>query len=304
MSFVLRDRPDVRARPALASDIAAITDLVAACELDIDGVSEVHETDVRHDLELAGAGKSIVAEGPEGLTAWATVFGERATADVHPAWRGLGLGTQLLAWSEAAAGAAGHARVRQVVTDSDHAARDLFGAHQYQPIYTSWVLEHALGNILPEVVLPPGIKLRPFEPDDAQGAYRLIEDAFNEWPERTPTTFERWEQLVIGHSAFAPALSRLAFAGDELVGLVLSDDYEGQDEGWVQQLATRATHRHRGIARALLQAAFTAFHATGRRRVGLSTNSRTGALTLYQRLGMRVRRSYTAWARDLVRPVS
>ena len=94
-------------------------------------------------------------------------------------------------------------------------------------------------------------------------------------------------------------MSRLAFDGDELVGAALTDDYQGQDEGWVPQLATKATHRHRGIARALLQSVFAAHHGTGRRLVGLSTNSRTGALTLYERIGMGVRRSYTAWAKEL-----
>jgi hypothetical protein len=44
---------------------------------------------------------------------------------------------------------------------------------------------------------------------------------------------------------------------------------------------------------------FAANHATGRRLVGLSTDSRTGALTLYERIGMRVRRTYTAWSKNL-----
>jgi ribosomal protein S18 acetylase RimI-like enzyme len=104
---------------------------------------------------------------------------------------------------------------------------------------------------------------------------------------------------MIDHPAFAPELSRLAFEGDQLVGAVLSEDYEGQDEGWVQQLATIRTHRRRGIARALLQSVRVAFLATGRHRVGLSTNSLSGALEFYERLGMRVRRSYTAWAKEL-----
>jgi mycothiol synthase len=127
----------------------------------------------------------------------------------------------------------------------------------------------------------------------------VIEDAFNEWPDREPTEFASWSAHVIAHAAFAPGLSRLAFDGDELVGAALSSDYEGQEEGWVQQLATKGTHRHRGIARALLQSVFAAYHATGRRLVGLSTNARTGALTLYERIGMQVRRSYTAWAKEL-----
>jgi GNAT superfamily N-acetyltransferase len=91
----------------------------------------------------------------------------------------------------------------------------------------------------------------------------------------------------------------VAFEGDELVGAAISYDYEGEDEGWVGQLATRRSHRQRGIARALLQAVAIGFHATGRRRIGLSTNSRSGALTVYERIGMTVRRSYTGWLKEL-----
>ena len=83
------------------------------------------------------------------------------------------------------------------------------------------------------------------------------------------------------------------------MGVVLVDAYDGQEEGWVDQVATRASHRRRGVARALLQSVFAAFHATGRRAVGLSTGSQMGALAPYERIGMRVRRSYTAWERRL-----
>ena len=286
-------------RPAVDADIAALTGLISACELANDGVAEVHETDVRQDLRLAGADDIVAVEGATGLVAWATISGERATVDVHPAWRGRGIGAALLAWSEERARVAGVARVRQVVTDADRPARDLFAAASYRPIYTSWILEQLLGDAPPVVSVPDGIAIRPFLPSDAPAAYRVIEDAFNEWPGRSPTSYEAWVEHVIEHGAFAPALSRVALDDDELVGAALSDDYAGQDEGWVPQLATRATHRHRGIARALLQSVFAAFHATGRRRVGLSTSSHTGALTLYERVGMHVRRSYTAWAKEI-----
>ena len=133
--------------------------------------------------------------------------------------------------------------------------------------------------------------------------YQVIEDAFNEWPDREPTSFESWLAHMRDHPAFAPGVSRLAFDGQELVGAALCLDYDGQDEGWVQQLATKATHRHRGIARALLGSVFLAFHESGKRMVGVSTDSRTGALSLYERLGMRIRRSHTGWARVVDEPL-
>jgi ribosomal protein S18 acetylase RimI-like enzyme len=157
----------------------------------------------------------------------------------------------------------------------------------------------ALADEPPSILIPDGISIRAYRSSDALATYRVIDDAFNEWPERESLPFESWSQLVIEHGAFSPERSRLAFDGPELVGAALAFDYASVGEGWVQQLATAATHRHRGIARALLGSVFAAFLADGYRMVGLSTDSRTGALSLYERLGMRIRRSYTSWMKVL-----
>lgn len=291
--------PGLTTRAATRADVAAITALIAACEIANDGVAEVHPTDVERDLDLAREGGVIVVEAPDQLVAWATLADGRAQVDVHPAWRGTGIGSALLAWTEAQARASGMPQVRQVVTNADTSAHLLFEGAGYHVNHASWILQIRLEGAPPNVNLPPGIAIRPYRPEDAEATYRVIEDAFNEWPGREPTEFAAWSAYVLAHAAFAPSLSRLAIDGDELVGAALCLDYEGQDEGWVQQLATKGTHRHRGIARSLLQSCFAAYHATGRRLVGLSTNSRTGALTLYERIGMRVRRTYTSWAKDL-----
>ena len=91
----------------------------------------------------------------------------------------------------------------------------------------------------------------------------------------------------------------VALDGDRVVGASIAYDYGAGTEGWVQQVATAASHRRMGIGRALIESSFAGFHAAGRRQVGLSTDSRTGALDLYERIGMKVKRSFTAWAKDL-----
>ena len=292
--------PGLAVRSASRRDVDAIVALVASCELANDGVAEVHPSDIAPLFDLADPDTEVVVvDDPSGIVAWATVAGGRAEVDVDPDRRGAGIGGALIAWTEERARASGRTRVRQVVTDADIAARRLFESHGYTAVQTSWILEKPLDRTPTDVDMPSGIVLRPFAAPDAEAVYQVIEDAFNEWPDREPTSFESWLAHMRDHPAFAPGVSRLAFDGQELVGAALCLDYDGQDEGWVQQLATKATHRHRGIARALLGSAFLAFHESGKRMVGVSTDSRTGALSLYERLGMRIRRSYTGWARDL-----
>jgi mycothiol synthase len=296
----LPDIPGLTTRAATRSDVAGITALIAACELADNGVAEVHHTDVEQSFDLAvpEAGV-IVVESADQLVAWAMLANGRADVDVRPGWRGRGIGSALLAWSEERARAAGMPEVRQGITNADTAAHRLFEAAGYQVHHTSWILAIELEDAPPSVTVPQGITIRPYRDRNVRAVYQVIEDAFSEWPSRQPTEFDAWSRYVLGHASFAPHLSRLAFDGDELVGAAMCLDYEGQDEGWVEQLATTATHRHLGIGRALLQSAFAAYHATGRRRVGLATDSRTGALTMYERVGMRVRRTYTFWAKDL-----
>jgi GNAT superfamily N-acetyltransferase len=300
MNEPLRLPEGLSARIATPADTARIVDLAAACQRASDRGYDVHENDVVEAFALGGDGGVIVVAAADGaLVAWANLEGERAGIEVHPAWRGRGIGTALLGWSEARARSTGAARVRQTIPDTDQAAQALLAANGYATTWTSWVLEAPLGAERPRVVVPPGIEIRPYVPADAFAVYRVIEDAFNEWPGRQPATFEVWSAYILEHASFAPALSRLAIDGDEIVGVAVAFDFPGTAEGWVQQLATRATHRHRGIARALLQASFAAFHDAGQRMICLSTDSRTGALTLYERLGMRIRRSYTGWAKNL-----
>lgn len=297
--------PDgLRHRQIGPGDVDILTELIAACEAADDGAAEVDRTDVEMTFGRDGFDPAtdgvLVLEG-ETAAAWGNVYRERAEADVHPAYRGRGIGGAVLRWTEKRARELGAPKVGQTVTEANLGAGALLRAHGYGPTQTAWQLEIAFEDGPPPTPDPPeGIQIRRYDPSrDEHAAYRLIEDAFNEWPGRSPLSFEEWAPYVIRHGAFSAALSRLAFDGDELVGAALSFDYPGVDEGWIHQLATKATHRHRGIARALLHAAFGAFHERGRRRCGLSTDSRTGALTLYERVGMHVRRSFTRYTKTL-----
>jgi mycothiol synthase len=156
----IRRVPGLTTRTANRSDVAAITALIGACEVANDGVAEVHPTDVEQSLDLAGDEAGVIlVEGPDQLVGWATVADGRAEANVHPAWRGRGIGSALLAWTEGHALASGFARVSQVVTNSDRGAHLLFESTGYRIHHTSWVLAMKLGKAAPEVVVPSGITI-------------------------------------------------------------------------------------------------------------------------------------------------
>ena len=300
-----RGLPDgLTSRAASREDVAEITELIAACELDLDGEAEIDPGDVEMAFGQAGYDPALdcvlVFDGDE-LVGWAEVHDTRGEADTRPSHRGRGIGTALLRWTEDRAREAGRRSVDQMVTDANVAAAALFRRNGYGPTETAWLLQIRFDDGPPsEPSQPEGITIRPFERGrDERAAYHVIEDAFTEWIDRTPQSFEEWVSQFPAHPAFAPELSPLAFAGDELVGAITYLDYPDADEGWVQQLATKASHRHRGIARALLHTAFGAAYASGKRACGLSTNSRTGALSLYEKVGMHVRRSYTRWSKPL-----
>jgi predicted N-acetyltransferase YhbS len=285
-------------RTASAADVEGVTRLIAACEEAVDGVADVHPSDIGQAIALA-AGDAMVADASGRIVGWASLIGDRATVNVDPMQDDGTIRPALQTWTEARAREHDLSRVRQIVSDVDKAANVSLRDAGYEAIYSAWVLEATLNGPPDTGYAPQGITIRPYTPDDALQTYRLIEDAFAEWPGRQSIDFETWSSYLISHEAFAPNLSRLAFDGDELVGAAMSEAYSGEDDGWVEQLATKGSHRRRGIAHSLLRSVFAAFYAADRRRVGLSTNSLSGALSFYERVGMVVRRSYTAWALTL-----
>jgi mycothiol synthase len=295
-----------RCRPATPVDAGAIHGLVAACERELDGRAATGADRIAAELTLPGVRPAsdtlLVHDGAGGPAGFGWVRGRRARVHVHPAHQARGLGAALLVWAETRARELGSDRLAQTVSDSDSAAAALLRAGGYAPLVTEWLLEIAL-PCAPQVPGPPaGITLRPFRHGDEQAAYRLTEDAFDEWQPRRKT-YAEWARHTVERATFLPAASPVAFAGDRMVGAVLSLDVpghdEGCDEGHVERVAVRRDHRDRGIARTLLQETFRAFHHRGRTACTLWTHSGTGALPLYERLGMTVRRSSTVYCKAL-----
>ncbi len=291
------------ARPVTRDDLDAVLALVRTCETHDTGAAELDREDLEADwnrpvMDLSTMTLAVFEDGE--MVAEAEVVRSRGEVSVHPAHRGRGIGTTLLPWVEAVARTQG-SHCRQIVHDGATGAAALLAAHGYENAFTSWILAIPLDEDLAPPHLPKGIAFRDYAPDvDDEEIHHLIEDAFGEWDNREPETFEDWAALTIRRASFEPWHMILAAdeATGELVGTAYLIDYEGVDAGWIQQLATKATHRHRGIARAMLHRAFGQYRDLGKMSAELQTDSRTGALGLYEKVGMRVTSSYTNYVKE------
>ncbi|MBA3690426.1 MAG: GNAT family N-acetyltransferase [Actinobacteria bacterium] len=289
-------------RSAVREDARSVFDLLAAHERAAQGEADTTLEDILSDWARPSFdldADSIVVSDGERVVAEAEVYkGRRAEVMVHPDEWGRGIGTWLLGWVERRARAAGGTLVGQTVPDTLTTAVELFRRHGYEPLWTSWILEIELTEPPNEPELPSGYALRPYvSGDDDRAVYEVTERAFSEWPGRDATSFEDWRASAIDRDDFDPELTFLIDRDGEPVGIARCIDADGQ--GWVQAMAVAREHRGAGLGRALLQRSFVEFHRRGRSVVQLNTDSRTGALGLYEHVGMRVVRSYTHHAKEL-----
>lgn len=292
----------LRARPLQADDAVAVYELIAAAEKTDLGEQMIELEDIQGDwqrpsLDLALDTLGVFEGGSLVASAEVTTSG-RADVCVHPGHRGRGVGTHLIDWTERRARELGLSRIGQSVPESLAGAVELFRSRGYTPRHTSWVLKLAPGDELAgDGTAPQGVVIRPYEPGEERAAYQVVEDAFNEWPTRTPSTYEDWAAPVLHRPGFQPWHLLVAAAGDELLGVC--NVMVSGDSVWVNQLAVRADQRGRGLGRALLVAAFREGRARGAGWAELSTDSRTGALGLYEHVGMSVTDTFVHWAMDL-----
>ncbi len=292
-------------RSATPADLHVVAALVAAAEVHDIGEAFLCADDIqvgwnRSEFDL-DTDSLLVFDGDQ-LVAWAEVCGGRADVTVSPTWRRRGIGTELLAWTESRAAKQGPTNGRLTVGQTlPNVAADavsLLTRNGYSPTHTSWALSLPDEVLIEMPQMPEGVEIRPYRPQTEERAvYQVVEDAFNEWPGRVPLRFGQWQTWVTDRPNFDESMLLVAADRDEIIGVGLGLEYE--DEGWVEQLAVRADRRGEGLAKALLSALFSMFRLRQYARMGISTDSRTGALDLYLGLGMVVDYTFTRYTKEL-----
>jgi GNAT superfamily N-acetyltransferase len=321
-------------RPAALDDAERAAELANLCAIELTGEPEtgVHElrsdwqspvlhpeTDVRLVFAPDGApGGALV--GYAGVWDAEPHVQVHAWAHVHPDQCGQGIGTYLLAWTEARAMQAiakapegARVTVGQGRPSTDKAGSALLLAHGYSTVRHFIEMRIEMSEPPPTPDLPAGIRVRSMADLSGTAEERLqaVVDADHEifrdhwgFVEQPPEQeFADWKHWVDNDPHHDPRLWFLAMEGDEIAGLSLCAPWSPQAPGmaYVHSLGVRRPWRRRGVALALLHHSFGCFYRQGIRKVslGVDAQSLTGATRLYEKAGMHPHHQATVYEKEL-----
>lgn len=229
---------------------------------------------------------------------------------ILPEWSRRGIGRAMLRQGEAHLRAIAAAQpdtgpryFQSFAADTEIAADALLRDEGYEITRNFFeMVRPDLANI-PDLPLPAGLEVRPVTPDH----YRAIGEALNEafrdhWghSEATEEEHQRW----LNSPHFQPHLWQVAWAGDEVAGVVLP--YIDADEnahfkrlrGWPDPICVRRPWRKLGLASALIARSLRVLkeHGMTEAALGVDTQNLSGALRIYERLGFQpVKRFGSYW---------
>jgi mycothiol synthase len=299
-----------RIRRPTEADAEAVTELVVAFDVGEYGTPDFELDDLLADWASPGLDLErdawLAEKADRSLEAYAALhFNDNAEVYVRVESRGLGIGSELRRRIEARAlertPKGERVLLGQALSSVNEAGRRLLLRAGYEDVRTYWRLVRELDNDIPAATPPEGVTIRPFDrARDAHETHRVIGAAFEDNIRRRPfESFEEWEAHEVNRKAFDPTLWFVAEAEGRIVGAIVCPDYEG--EGWIRQLAVARVWRGQGIGTALLLTAFAEFKRRGRRNSALVVDSwnRTGAKSVYERLGMRTERMHSRFEKEL-----
>jgi mycothiol synthase len=274
-------------------DAQAVYEVMAAQEQADIGKVEIEIADIvsdwaRPSWDISTGTVGVLDDGR--LVAYAELTGhDRGECAVHPDYRRRGIGTALAGWLQDTVRRKGGTEYGAPVPQGSPGDR-LLEKLGYRVRWTSWVLDLPEGAVVQGRDLPEGYVVRTADPAEYPAVLDVIEDAFLEWSVRDRQTYQDFEATVLRRPGFEPWNLRVVVDPDSaVVGAALVIMFgDPATEAFIGQLAVRRDQRHRGLAQALLVDAFAEGRSRGATRQSLSTDSRTGALGLYEKVGMQV----------------
>jgi mycothiol synthase len=230
-----------------------------------------------------------VLEENGGVVGYGDIWPKEQALDLDAATRGRW--EPIFDWAEEEARTRGIPNVR-IQIPHEHPLAAYAERRGYEPWRFSHRMEISLGAPPVRAVFPAGIVVEPFRDEQEGQLIDGINAAFADDPFHEDMGASNFQQFFRGARGFTPDLFFLAWDAGELAGFSLCHPQHGSDLelGWVNTLGVLAPWRRQGLGEALLRHSFAELHGRGRRRVGLGVDAQnvTGALRLYERVGMRI----------------
>jgi ribosomal protein S18 acetylase RimI-like enzyme len=278
-------------RPFVDDDAPAVAALINAEEDRFYGrPGQVTGADILMFLQYTK--ESWVWEEDGRIVASAT-FGEHGGAANNRGFvvdKGRGIGTEILDRGEAFAAARKAGKILTGAPEPDSAARALFESRGYREVRRFYEMSIELTEEPAEAVVPNGLVVDELRDDEYRAFYDTLNEAFADHWEWHPQPYEEWLERRRGqHRDEHGPVWFVVRDGDELAA-VTRNDANIAGGGYVGAIGVRLAWRGKGLAKALLQRTFAEFWRRGTTRVTLDVDAQntTGAVALYERVGMHV----------------
>jgi mycothiol synthase len=278
-------------RPFVEDDAPAVAALISAEEERLYGrPGRLTGADILMFLQYSKESWVWDEDGRMLASASYGVHGDAANVRGIVADKGRGLGTEILERGEAFARGEGTKRIWTGAPEPDLAARELFESHGYREVRRFYEMAIELTEEPPAPVLPVGLVVDELSEDEYEAFYEALNEAFAEHWEWHPDPFDEWLARRQGqHRDEHGPVWFVVRDGDEIAAVTRNDVSIGGG-GYVGAIGVRPAWRGRGLGKALLQRTFAEFWRRGTRRITLDVDSQnaTGAVALYERVGMHV----------------
>ncbi len=175
--------------------------------------------------------------------------------------------------------------------------------HGFREVRRWWHMKIDLQEETPAPQWSDGIHLMTIKPEMKQMVYEAFIETFQDrWGFIAPE-YEEWQRDTVQRDDFDPSLWFLAMDGEQVAGFAFCRGGGKGQVGIVDKLGVRCPWRRRGIALALLHTVFREFYRRGTHTVilGVDSQSETGAVQLYQRVGMWMEKETISYEKEIRR---
>jgi mycothiol synthase len=295
------------------NDIEALAQLVGVIEAADEGLIRL-TAEIRAELETAAAelGQAGWLAQIESGQVVGYNYVERVELNfwlrgaVHPAWRGQGIGYQLIehCWADMqqwAPTSAESAWVNAWAYEHDWQRRRLLARFGLQPHHIYRELEIPATHVEAIPAPPPGVIIRPWDNSYCEAAASLRNRAFAQswgYQPTTPAALRRRFETARYESPFSFTAWRQTGGGEELVGLIhaclgWTRQLRQANEGEIVWVAVAEVARGQGIGQALMLTAMKALAEAGVETISVSADNYADqpAIGLYTKLGFTVRKA-------------